>query len=363
MKTKITDIYVLGAGSSVEVGMPVGSRLKSLVAESLDIDYSSGKGNHTIRSVLQTMVNEDNNPNQLAERIGAACTRITTAIKLAKSIDQFMYENRSNKEIQLCAKLAIANAIAEEEKKSHLKLEQPNLEINKAHVFPIIDRTMQTWFAPFFEIFKYNCEFEELPERLEKILFINFNYDRCLEHYLMCALMAYYDKEQREVAPILKELNIYHPYGQIGILPWQDGSQMTHAFGAPINRKILQELSSQIQTFGEEIKNPPLKKIQSAIANVQKMIFLGFAFHPLNMDLLFNGVNNKVFKKIIASTHGLTKDDAEEITDDFKKRLSGANISKDSLYDNKFLIEVDPSAPITCGRVFERFNDRHFYIT
>jgi hypothetical protein len=179
----------------------------------------------------------------------------------------------------------------------------------------------------------------------------------------MYALMAYYDKEQREVAPLLKELNIYHPYGQIGILLWQDGSQMIHAFGAPINRKILLELSSQVQTFGEEIKKPPLKKIHSDIANVKRMIFLGFAFHPLNMKLLFNGVDNKEFKKIIASTHGLTKDDAEEITDDFRKRFGRAVMSKDSLPDNKFLIKVDSNEPITCGRVFKEFNDRHFYIT
>lgn len=364
MQTSITDIYVLGAGSSAEVKMPVGSALSEMIAASLNFgtDYGmqpgSTKGDDQIRTAIQGLVRKTTNPNKMAEKYDYAINRIVEGAGLADSIDEFMDANRSNDQIQICSKIAIVRAILKEEGKSLLKLDHPNLEINRAHVTPITSKVANTWFHPFFKILKSHCEFDQLPERFRKVLIINFNYDRCIEHYLMCALMRFYGKEQREVKPVLDHLRIYHPYGKIGLLPWQEGKGSTIGFGAPSNANMLEELSKQIQTYGQDMDKGPLIKIHSDIAHAKRIIFLGFRFYRINLDLLFKNVVNHSTKTIIASTCGLSDPVVDHIKKDLMLRLHDGGPGN----FNNLMIGTDPGNPRTCKRVFDIFDDRYFFI-
>ena len=111
---------------------------------------------------------------------------------------------------------------------------------------------------------------------------VNFNYDRCVEHFLFHAIQAWSLKHERDIAELMKGLKIYHPYGSVGDLPWQ--SEEGIEFGAEADELGLLESSSRIWTFNEEVEDNT--KIRKILSSATRIIFLGFHFHPQNMDLM-----------------------------------------------------------------------------
>ena len=99
----------------------------------------------------------------------------------------------------------------------------------------------------------FNCRRSvrgDLKERFKSITLIIFNYDRCIEHFIYYALQNYYRLSGSESAELIKCINMYHPYGDVGTLPWvnQNGAM---EFGTEPRSKQLLELVKKIKTFTE----------------------------------------------------------------------------------------------------------------
>ena len=91
---------------------------------------------------------------------------------------------------------------------------------------------------------------------------------------------------------LVSKLDIFHPYGQVGKLPWQGGGEgpsIEYGNDELVGNQLF-ELSKQILTFTEAstqtVNSDQLHDIQNAIHFSDKVIFLGFAFHRLNVELL-----------------------------------------------------------------------------
>ena len=86
----------------------------------------------------------------------------------------------------------------------------------------------------------------------------------------------------------MKNINIYHPYGDVGNLPWLNRQGGAIEFGAKPNSHQLLELSKKIKTFteGTDPKSSEIEEIQSHMAQAERIVFLGFAFRKLNMQLI-----------------------------------------------------------------------------
>jgi hypothetical protein len=126
---------------------------------------------------------------------------------------------------------------------------------------------------------------ENLGDIFKHLTIVNFNYDRCIEHFLFHAMQAWSHKDEREVAERMKGLRIYHPYGSVGDLPWQ--SREGIEFGAEPDEFGLLKSSSKIRTFNEEVMDKTkVGEIQDAMCTASRVIFLGFHFHSQNMDLI-----------------------------------------------------------------------------
>jgi len=84
----------------------------------------------------------------------------------------------------------------------------------------------KTWYTPFFQLLTENRGPGNIKERFESITLIIFNYDRCVEHFIYNALQNFYGLSGPEAVELVKEINIFHPYGVVGALPWmgQDGA-------------------------------------------------------------------------------------------------------------------------------------------
>jgi hypothetical protein len=161
---------------------------------------------------------------------------------------------------------------------------------------------------------------------------VAFNYDRCIEQYLFYALQNYYGFQPQEASDALDSLEIHHPYGKVGSLPWMDAKAGIEFGNEPSARQLV-ELSSQVKTFteGTDPAAPEFQRITQLMSLASTLVFLGFAYHRLNLDLLFPpgaSVSPTPSRRIYGTALGISGDDVRHIQDDFVSRagVDRANI-------------------------------------
>lgn len=278
--------FVLGAGSSFEANLPTGSELKGKIASSLAFKlsdaYHMDGGDAQIRRALQELANRPGSAHSFNDYCGAAI-RICAGMPQAPSIDNFIDSHRSNAIIAKVGKLAIASAILKAEQDSTLYVSPSNI-YNKLNVKRLAD----TWFNAFFELVCLNAQEEDLAARLSRVRVVTFNYDRTLEHFLYHAIQNYYGSTPERAAEIVSHLSVLHPYGKVGSLPWQN-QDMPEPFGSDIKSSRLIQVSESLRTFteGTSETDSQIKQIRTAVLDAETVVFLGFAFHELNLQLLF----------------------------------------------------------------------------
>lgn len=278
-------LYIVGAGASSEVNLPTGEKLKDEISSSLDIrfndGYSQSNGDRVIAQALRLHVESCDPPSKDINPHLHSCWRIRDAMPQAISIDNFINNHSGDKQIELCGKLAIVRSILSAEKDSDLYVDKSN-SYNKMD-FQFLEKT---WYSSFLKLLTENCTVNNLPERLKSISLIIFNYDRCLEHYLYNAFQNYYGIQPEDAGKLVNEINIYHPYGVVGNLPWQGKQGME--FGAEPHPQVLLQLARQIKTFTESTdeESSEIIAIRNHVSAADNIVFLGFAFHKLNLKLM-----------------------------------------------------------------------------
>lgn len=257
-------------------------------------------------AVRQPDGRRDINPHLRAAR------RIRDAMPQAISIDNFIDNHQGDEKIELCGKLAIVKSILDAEKSSKIYVDPSNNRngINYA-------RTEACWLNPFTRLLTENCRADQLEERLKSVAFVIFNYDRCIEHYLYYALQNYYKLSETKVAELLNAVQFYHPYGSVGTLPWQ-GQKNVAAFGGDLRPDSLLDNARQIKTFteGTDPDSSEVCAIREAVATSGNLLFLGFAFHKLNMQLICpeaTSMDEISHKRAYATAFGLSKSDCTAI--------------------------------------------------
>lgn len=293
-------VIVVGAGASFELGLPVGSGLKESVANLLNITFPDGytqsSGDHQIKELVQARAlnrgERDWNP------ILHKCWLLRDALPGSLSIDNLIDAHRTDQDVAFIGKLAIAKAILAAERKSKLFRGSGDREFTFADV-------SGTWLVPFFQIASEGVARENAADIFENVTFIVFNYDRCVERFLPVALKLYYDLNDADAAAIAGKARVLHPYGQVGSIT-HDGSGLELVpFGS--DRYDLPKVAEGIRTFSEGLHNPKQQAtITDAIQNALQIVFLGFAFHPLNMGLMATEPKT-VMRKIFGTTVGLSE--------------------------------------------------------
>lgn len=161
---------------------------------------------------------------------------------------------------------------------------------------------------------------------MKAVTLIIFNYDRCIEHFLYHALQNYYKVSESEAAEIVNHINIYHPYGKVGFLPWDNLSDSMD-FGADPTPDNLLQLVQKIKTFteGTDPGSSEIKEIRNHLSRANRLVFIGFAFHKLNMQLIKpkNVDGGKTSKpKCFATTYMISESDKEVIRSQINSTLS-----------------------------------------
>lgn len=267
-------VFVIGAGASAEVGLPVGVDLMKEISKRLQFkakfrDLLSGDPH--IYAALQQCYPEEINIYFEKGR------QISEGLTLATSIDNYLFEHGRDDEIRRLSKVAILTTLLEKERNGALKIID-NKYIN-------FDSSANSWFGKFA---KKLFEQRSIDKIFNGISVINFNYDRCLEHYLRFAVQRYYHVSIDEAESILSGMEIVHPYGGLGELASMRGRESNKiAFGNNVPSEHLFEFSENIRTFHEQDRDADdFKKIKRIVNQADHFIFLGFGFLPQNIDLL-----------------------------------------------------------------------------
>jgi hypothetical protein len=278
-------IFVAGAGAGVDIDMPVGDRLSDIIASKVDFKYDSYEGGLTSgdRDLLQVLRRVAGEKGDNVNNLMAAGRSIAQGIGYPRSIDAYLNAHQHDKRIEFCAKLAIAQTILEREKVSSVFV--PN---DVDWKFQNDTKVKQSWLPGLFLILQANIIKEKnLDKIFDNLTIINFNYDRCVEQYLFYVLRAMYQIDAGHAAELISEkLKIFHPYGQVGHLPWEHGSFRKVGFGV-VEHQSLPALAQEIKTFNEKIEESKnLDQMRKKIAGAARIVFFGFHFHDQNMELL-----------------------------------------------------------------------------
>ena len=283
--------FVVGAGASKEVDMPIGDELKFKISAALAFKVENGMriigGDYRIQEALYASAQAKRGSGIDINTYLKACRQIAAAMPQAESIDNFIDSHRSDDTIAICGKLGIAACILKAERSSKLWVDRANSR-NSVRFEDISN----TWYTALFRILTQNAEASDIADRFKQVRIITFNYDRCIEHYLHSALQNYFGMSSQQASAAMAQLRIYHPYGHAGHLPWLSEHQSVD-FGAEPSSDGLLKIANSLRTFTEGVssESTDIEEIRESMRTAERIIYLGFAFHELNLQVLYgNGV-------------------------------------------------------------------------
>lgn len=335
-------VFVLGAGASQEVKLPTGRELTERIAIKLDFRRDNeerlvGAGDRGIRSTLLGISKFGSNEPQ---RLESVCMEICQAMPMTASIDDFIDRRQGNDLLRLIGKHAIVKCILDAEGQSDLFVDDSN--IYNAVKFNDLENT---WYEQFMRILMPGYSEANVDRIFENVSFVSFNYDRCLEHFLFYALQNQYGIDADESARIMSTVSVHHPYGSVGVLPWQDGSNKTRFGDDGVAGEKLSLLAEGIRTYTEQEKDEQiLAPMRADIFEAELIVFLGFAFHPPNMELLKSSGDGPN-KQVLGTASGLS----EQNRDECHKRVKEVISAQSAHYD------IDLRPKLTCYRLLEAF--------
>lgn len=343
-------MIVVGAGASKEYGLPTGAELAEKIALVSDIRFDEfgtrlSAGDHQIVSTLRFLVESRENGSRDINPYLHAAWRIRDNMGLAPSIDNFIDTHRNDELLVEFGKIAICHSIQMAESGSSLRVDgtQRNPMLNARAV-------KGTWLEQLFKLLVAQRNYDDFLVALSQITFVSFNYDRCIHQFFYFACSSYFNLDPEGQQRLLSSLKILYPYGTIG--PFAAGGLNTN-FGQVNYQGQLIDASRQIRTFTEGSESNLLSQIRTEIDAAEIVMFLGFGFLQLNMDLLFQ---NQRFRpiRVIGTGKGLSKDSISEV------ELELSDIFVHEPDGGAGLIDMDDPERIkilncTCGELFFEF--------
>jgi hypothetical protein len=307
-------VFVLGAGASAEVGLPVGNALLNEICKLIDIKFDFGSqksGDHLITSALKLILKEGREVSKINEHIHAAWQIIRSA-QQGISIDHIV-DALEDTRVELVAKLGIVRAIqlAESSSEYFMRPSDHRHELN-------LLKFKNTWYD---DLTKAICEKRkksELQSVFENISIVSFNYDRCMERYLPVSIGNYYGIPTPEIQQLMPSLEIVRPYGIAGRLEWMSPTKERHGCEMGLEVARLANASEMIRTFTQGVADEAIsQRVQTCISEAERVIFLGFAFHPQNMSILEAKVDQNT--EILATAYLASDNDRRVIQDSILK--------------------------------------------
>jgi hypothetical protein len=275
-------VVVVGAGAGPAFNFPTGEGLIGGLADSLNFGFHPQELNRwaTGDEAIWQQIRNAHSGN--SREYMAAGRELSAGIRHFRSVDDYLYSRGDDSKIVEVGKVGIAALINRWESGCRLR----ELDRNTGSRAQIIQEFGKTWLAKIFRHLVTGVLRADVQNVFSEIAFINFNYDRCVEQYLYWAVQAAFGVDGKTAAAMAK-LEIIHPYGTIGPLPWQEHEGKPVGFGAKMDDINVVEMAEKISTFREQRKDIEQQEaMRRLLTSAGYNLFLGFGFHPQNMDII-----------------------------------------------------------------------------
>ncbi|WP_062342862.1 SIR2 family protein [Novosphingobium sp. CCH12-A3] len=316
LRTRTT--LIVGAGASAELQFPTNAELLARIIQGYDFkrtnsETSTRDGQLLLRNIYKLA----EKLNKKVEDVAAAAERLRNACRLGRSIDTVLEQYDHDPLVVACGKLAITFFMGQAESRSNLK-DIPRVEGE----LPLQGKIAEYWIYQLGQLITSGVPRSKIGQTLEQLTIINFNYDRSVEHFLPYALVMAYGIELKEAQQVVAEkLDIVHPHGSVGRLPWQKGEAPQAEWGVeqPWN---IHAIAAQLKSLNERSADRnALRDIRLSVASAKRLVFLGFGFQPQNVDLLFENTLSHN-PEVLISTYGMSSGNAATVAQ-MIRRLAG----------------------------------------
>jgi hypothetical protein len=309
-------LFIVGAGASYDYGLPVGSTL----ADSIRLKataLASGFDPAEFGQVAEYLIQRYPNAPDRAPKMDAL-KKIAERIYPAASIDRFIEQNNHDISVTEMGKVLISSCISEAEASGSLSLDHGDR-------VDLASRSIAaSWCDAFLKFLVRGQHWTSVDDMLgQDYSVVCFNYDRCLERYLISGLQqAFGYKYPGAWDLVYNKLTILHPYGQLGRLPSQSPNGED---GIPYGSRVTDPwlMAQNIRTFTEQSNDRKLDaEIHKAIDMADRVVFLGFSFEQLNMEMMKIYPSKR--RRVFASAFGIEPSQESELAGRIRDMLGVA---------------------------------------
>lgn len=247
------------------------------------MDYGFPSGDLLMRTIVSSVLNQ-NTPefvrlSQLMGEVGVSKSRVLELAKLiqntpVQSIDALL-EKRD--EFINEGKFGIAYQLIQYE--------------NADAIFGLHKRC-ESWYQYLWNLMQTD-DVESFHNN--RLSVVTFNYDRSFEFFLRQSLCNLYKIDDQKAANILTNVPVVHLHGQLGNLPVNEKG------GRPYTNQLTPEAIAEsmdgikiIHEASDFANDPQFKRAYELFEDAQQIAFLGFGYHPTNVQRLKLRENGKL---------------------------------------------------------------------
>ncbi|MBZ0114147.1 MAG: hypothetical protein K8J08_16920 [Thermoanaerobaculia bacterium] len=254
-------VFILGAGASKPYGFPSGLGLLRKVlalAKRLGRPSPHGRSNQEVRDDyldwFDITIDERRNFAERLENTGFY------------SVDAFVEQNRDFERI---AKVLIAAHLIGCENPEYLRKDhQGNGEIKGDWYRYLFNSLIQGGYDRYSD---------------NSVSFVSLNYDRSLEAFLLSSLSGF-GRPQNEVEEQFNSLPIIHVYGDLGPLVGDSAASNGRIYNDKVSFDTIGLAIENLKLMGDA--RSEVAEAVAAIQEAERIVFLGFGFHKLNLQRL-----------------------------------------------------------------------------
>ncbi len=281
IRTRTT--LIIGPGAGLEIELPDKRELLTKIAGGFDFArLGSELQTRDMYMLARHFEKFSRQMGSTRERLMEASQAIRVSARVGSSIDAVLEQHNTDSLAMAAAKLAIVYFTLQSEARSPLTLEPRD-----PGDLPL--RGTENWLFHLGKLITSGVPRNQAERAFDNLSIINFNYDRSVQHYLPFVVAMAFNMTLGEARALVgAKLNITHPFGNAGRLPWEPGERPDVDWGVeePWN---LHNLVKEVLTASERARNRQyVTGLHSAIAGSKKIVFLGFDFDPQTIDFLFD---------------------------------------------------------------------------
>lgn len=320
-------LLVIGAGASAEFGLPIGFELAERISKRLYFRFDFGRLEQGDERFLDSLRRGFRDSDTLNEHLKLA-REISDGIYLTSSIDNYIDTHRHDGRVGRLGKACIVQEILAAERSSNLFVDRSKsrdpLNFRDLRIPKHIDGdgNKEPWLVQLVRILIERVPLEMVGDVLNDLMIVSFNYDRCISYCLAQALSQVYHIDEASSKKIVDKLAIVYPYGTITQQPDQTPLSSIE-FGAAPSYLDIVTLGSQIKTYTDQMQDEAiLGRIAEFVSRAKTLVFLGFAYHPQNMEIL-NLRNAQSTVRIFGTAQGFSDTDRTGIEAQLRGIIKG----------------------------------------